>query len=97
MYTDDNKPKYSNNPKEILKFAENFHKKLYTKENVSNSATEEFLNKIPKNKKILNEYFNLCEADISLDEVIEFINSQRNNKFPRNDGLTTEFYEHFSK
>ena len=31
-----------------------------------------------------------------LDEIIEAINSQNNNKSPGNDGLTAEFYEHFS-
>ena len=32
----------------------------------------EFLSKIPNIKKISNEHFNLCEAEISLDEVIKF-------------------------
>ena len=34
--------------------------------------------------------------EISLEEVFNAINSQRNNKSPGNDGLTAEFYEHFS-
>ena len=42
------------------------------------------------------DHFNLCEAEISLDETINAINSQRNNKSPGNDGLTAEFYKHFS-
>ena len=32
----------------------------------------QFLNKIPNIKKISNEHFNLCEAEISLDEIIKF-------------------------
>ena len=32
----------------------------------------EFLSKIPKIKKISNEHFNPCEAEISLDEIIKF-------------------------
>ena len=32
----------------------------------------EFLSKIPNTKKIFNEHFNLCEAEISLDEMIKF-------------------------
>ena len=32
----------------------------------------EFLSKIPNIKKISNEHFNLCEAEISLDEIIKF-------------------------
>ena len=33
---------------------------------------------------------------ISLDEIIKSINSETNNKSPCNDGLTAEFYKHFS-
>ena len=33
---------------------------------------------------------------ISLDEIIKSINSETNNKPPGNDGLTAEFYRHFS-
>ena len=45
---------------------------------------------------MFNEHFNLCEAEISLDEIINFINSETNNKSPGNDGLSAEFYKHFS-
>ena len=55
-----------------------------------------FLSKIPNRKKIFNEQFNPCEAKISLDEIIKSINSQTNNISPGKDGLTTEFYKHFS-
>ena len=46
--------------------------------------------------KISNGHFNLCEAEISLDEIIKSINAETNNKRPGNDGLTAEFYRHFS-
>ena len=96
LYTDDKKTKYSKNPKDILKSAKNFYENLYTRGNISRDAINELLNKIPISKKISNEYFNLCEAEISLDEIIEAINSQKNNKSSGNDGLTAEFYKHFS-
>ena len=96
LYTDDKKTKYSNNPKDILKYAKNFYENLYTRGNISRDAIDELLNNIPNSRKISNGYFNLCEAEISLDEIIEAINSQKNNKSPGNDGLTAEFYEHFS-
>ena len=32
----------------------------------------ELLSKIPNIKKMSNEHFNLCEAEISLDEIIKF-------------------------
>ena len=94
LYTDDNKSKYSSNPKDILKSAKKIMK-LYTKW-TSTAATTEFVCKIPNRKKISNEHFNLCEAEISLDEIIKSINSETNNKPPGNVGLTAEFYRHFS-
>ena len=46
--------------------------------------------------KISNEHFNLCEAEISLDEIIKSINSETNNKPPGSDGFKAEFYKHSS-
>ena len=71
------------------------YKKLYIKR-TSAAATTEFVGKIPNRKKISNEHFNLCEAEISLDEIIKYINSETNNKPPGNDGLKAEFYKHSS-
>ena len=62
----------------------------------STVATTEFLSKIPNRKKIFNQPFNLCEAEISLDEIIKFINSKTNNESPGSVGLTAEFYKQFS-
>ena len=94
LYTDDNKSKYSSNPMNILKSAKKIMK-LYTKW-TSTAATTEFVCKIPNRKKISNEHFNLCEAEISLDEIIKSINFETNNQPPRNNGLTAEFYKHSS-
>ena len=33
---------------------------------------------------------------MSLDEIVKFINSQTNNTSSGNEGITVEFYEHFS-
>ena len=62
----------------------------------SAAATTEIVCRIPHRKRISNEHFNHCEAQISLDEIIKSINSETNNKPPSNDGLTAEFYRHFS-
>ena len=62
----------------------------------STVATTEFLSKILNRKKISNEHFNVYEAEISLDEIIKSINSETIYKSPGNDGLTAEFYKHFS-
>ena len=61
----------------------------------STVATTKFLSKILNRKKISNEHFNHCEAEISLDEIIKFLNSETNDKYPGNDDLAAEFYEHF--
>ena len=70
--------------------------KLYIKKTLSKAATTKCPSKIPNRNKISNEQFNLCEAKISLDEIINSINSQTNNKSSGNDALTAEFYKHFS-
>ena len=57
LYTDNNKLKYSSNPKDILKSAKKYEK-LGTKQ-TSTAATIEILSKIPNIKKISNEHFNL--------------------------------------
>ena len=69
--------------------------KLYTNW-TSTAATTEFVCKIRNRKKKSNEYFNLCEAEISLDEIIKSINSETNNKPPGNVGHTAKFHRDFS-
>ena len=94
LYNDDNKSKYSSSPKDFLILKKNYEK-LYTKQ-TSTAGTTKFLSKILNRKKISNKHFNLCEAEISLDEIMKSINSETNDKSPGNDGLTAEFYKHFS-
>ena len=70
LYTDDQKTKYSNNPRDILKSAKNFYEDLYTRGNIFRDAINELLKKIPNCKKISMDQFNLYEAEISLDKII---------------------------
>ena len=44
--------------------------KLYTNF-TSTAATTEFVRKIPNRKETSYEHFNLCEAEIFLDEIIK--------------------------
>ena len=69
--------------------------KLYTKWPFT-AATTEFVCKSSNRKKISNGHFNLCETEISLNEIIKSINYETNNKPPGNDGLTAESHKHFS-
>ena len=75
LYTDDKKSKFSSNPEDILKSAKKIYENLYTRKKVSKSATNKLLNKIPLKKKISKEHFFLCEAEMSLDEIIKAINA----------------------
>ena len=51
-----------------------FYENLYTKEETSQPAIYQLLNKIPITKKISNEHFRICEADISLEEILNAMN-----------------------
>ena len=52
--------------------------KLYTKEwQLPKLQMLNFLEKIPKRKKIPNEDFNLCEVEIPLDEIFKSIFSEK--------------------
>ena len=51
---------------------------------------------MPNRKKISNEHFNLCDAGISLDEIIKSIISETNNKPSGNYSLTATLYWHVS-
>ena len=93
LYTDDNKSKYSSNPKDILKSAKKNYGTLH-QVNI-HSCYYWICLQIPNRKKISNKHFNLCESEISLDETIKSINSVTNNKPPGNDGLTAEFINTF--
>ena len=75
LYTDVKKSKFSSNPEDILKSEKKIYENLYTRKKVSKSATNKLLNKIPLKKKISKEHFFLCEAEMSLDEIIKAINA----------------------
>ena len=74
LYTDDNKSKYSSNPMNILKSEKKKKNKKKLKlciKCTSRAATTEFVWKILNRKEISYEHFNLCEAEVSLDEIIK--------------------------
>ena len=53
LYTDDNKSKYSRNPKDIFKSEKNIYETLYTNETTSKGAITEFLAKFVTERKYL--------------------------------------------
>ena len=72
-----------------------FYKQLFQK-NIcnTNSKIVSFLDHISL-PVINNDFFNLCENDLTEDELSISLKSMQNNKTPGNDGLTKEFYETF--
>ena len=53
----------------------------------TNSKIVSFLDNIPL-PVINNDFFNLCENDLTEDELLISLKSMQNNKTPGNDGLT---------
>ena len=80
LYTDDNKSKYASNPKDIVKSG---NKKL-----MKNSTPSELPQLL-----LLNLFGKFL---IERKYLMNTINSETNYKPPGNDGLTAEFYKHFS-
>ena len=60
----------------------------------SNSKIVSFLDNISLSV-VINDFFNLCENDLTDDERLITLQSKQNNKTPGNDGWTKEFYETF--
>ena len=72
------KSKYFSSPNDIIRSAKkNLWKTLHEGETTSKAAAAKFFRKILKRKKIPNEDFNLCEAEIPLDEIFKSIFSNK--------------------
>ena len=76
---------------ELRMFYEQLFKKTICN---ANSKIVSFLDNISL-PVINNDFFNLCENDLTEDELLISLKSMQNNKTPGNDGLTKEFYENF--
>ncbi len=74
-----------------------FYKELFEKKNFrSNADQNDFLNEI--NVPTINEQDReMCDTEITIQNLEESLLSMENNKSPGNDGLTKEFYARFWK
>ena len=97
---DDNKSKYSNNPKDISKSAKKCMKHFAPRRQLPKLLLRNFLPKFLRERRYL---MNNLTLKISLDEIIKSINFQtkksidfQTNNSPGNDDVTTESYKHFS-
>ena len=78
--------------KNILKIIKKFYSKLFEKKfEVDREKTMDFLARLEL-PKISDEHRNLCEQDITKDEIFETFKSMQGGKSPGNDGLGKEFY-----
>lgn len=78
----------TNNHKVISKHVASFYQDLYSSASTG-SGIDSFLNNISTNAKKINEEFReICDGRISLPELVECVKLLKDNKSPRNYGLT---------
>ncbi|CAC5361067.1 unnamed protein product [Mytilus coruscus] len=77
----------------ILGLQYDFYKELYTCVDTDDIKMNELLDCV--DVKIDENGHQLCESDISFDEIIKALSQMSKNKSPGSDGLTVEFYCHF--
>lgn len=83
------------NSKEISRYVAEFYEKLYSCDNKLSNA-QSFLDSIKDDiKKISESSIEMCDQEISLNEISHCINKLKDNKSPGNDGLISEFYKFF--
>ena len=86
----------TSNPFEILEGAKTFYKNLYTSKHVDLNGEDSrgfFENEnIPK---LSEEFKEICEGRVRIDEITEVLKSFKDNKGPGIDGLPAEFYKAF--
>ena len=82
-----------NTQEEILKETTNFYQRLYTSETTDDLAQDYLLNNLTRT--LTDEDRDTVEGEITLDELFTAIKSFANDKSPRCDVLTAEFYQTF--
>ena len=86
----------TSNPFKILEGAKFFYKNLYTSKcvdlNVEDSRGFFENENIPK---LSEEFTEICEGKVRIDEITEVLKSFKDNKAPDIDGLPAEFYKAF--
>lgn len=78
---------------EIIEVVQSFYKNLFKKEKVKQECVDEVLNTV--SASLTDVERNMCEGDISIEEIKAAIKQTKPNKSPGSDGLTHEFYRTF--
>lgn len=85
----------SENMKDITTYITDFYKKLYTREENTKDLPSFFNSIKEKARRITMNSMEMCDNDISKEEIKKGINRLKENKSPGNDGLIGEFYKAF--
>ena len=78
---------------DMLKETRQFYVDLYTEEGIEESVQDMMLNKMKT--KLTDEQAQLCEGEVSHDEITQAVSQTQNDRSPGTDGLTYEFYKSF--
>ena len=78
---------------DMLQQTRQFYVDLYTEEGAEESAQDTMLNKIKT--KLTAEQAQLCEGEVTHEEITHAVTQAQNDKSPGMDGLTYEFYKSF--
>ena len=82
------------NAKKVQKQVHQFYSRLYKSNNTGDDLIEQYLGTI-NNPVLTEDDANLCEGEISIEELTLALKKRNLNKAPGADGLTTEFYREF--
>ena len=74
----------------LLELQYQFYNKLYSCVETNEHAMDELLQSVPIKVNIDDQ--ELCDSDISINEISSAVNKMAKNKSPGSDGLTVEFY-----
>ena len=80
---------------DILHEIVTFYKTLYSKDDISDDLVDNYFNSLGLCKHLNTYEKELCEKDITTEEIKEAISKIRNNRSPGPDGLSPEFYKLF--
>ena len=78
---------------DMLKETRQFYVDLYTEEGVEESAQDSMLSRIKT--KLTKEQAQLCEGEVTHEEITQAVTQTQNDRSPGIDGLTYEFYKSF--